>query len=69
MKSTKVSNSSDLDLTQHFVGPDLGPNCMLTLSAVRQMSPQAIISLQCLPGVNKLLYWVLRKCSLKIHSS
>ena len=28
-----VSKSLDLDQTQHFVGPDLGPNCLPRLSA------------------------------------
>ena len=29
----RVSNSLDLDQAQHFVGPDLGPNCLQRLSA------------------------------------
>ena len=29
----RVSNSLDPDLAQHFVGPDLGPNCLQRLSA------------------------------------
>ena len=28
-----VSNSLDPDQAQHFVGPDLGPNCLQKLSA------------------------------------
>ena len=28
-----VSNSKDPDLARHFVGPDLGPNCLQSLSA------------------------------------
>ena len=32
-KTTKVSNSLDPDQDQHSVGPDLGPNCFLRLSA------------------------------------
>ena len=28
-----VSNSLDQDQTGHFVGPDLGPNCLQRLSA------------------------------------
>ena len=28
-----VSNSLDPDEAQHFVGPDLGPNCLQRLSA------------------------------------
>ena len=29
----RVSNSLDQDQAQHFVGPDLGPNCLQRLSA------------------------------------
>ena len=29
----RVKNSFDPDLAQHFVGPDLGPNCLESLSA------------------------------------
>ena len=29
----RVSNSLDPDQAQHFVGPDLGPNCLQKLSA------------------------------------
>ena len=28
-----MSNSLDPDQAQHFVGPDLGPNCLQILSA------------------------------------
>ena len=28
-----MSNSLDLDQAQHFVGPDLAPNCLKKLSA------------------------------------
>ena len=28
-----MSNSFDLDQARHFVGPDLGPNCLQKLSA------------------------------------
>ena len=31
--SFRVSNSLDLDQARHFVGPDLGPNCLPRLSA------------------------------------
>ena len=31
--SIRVSNSLDPDQAQHFVGPDLGPNCLQRLSA------------------------------------
>ena len=30
----RVSNSLDPDQARHFVGPDLGPNCLQRLSAV-----------------------------------
>ena len=30
----RVSNSLDPDQVRHFVGPDLGPNCLQRLSAV-----------------------------------
>ena len=29
----RVSNSLDPDQARHFVGPDLGPNCLQRLSA------------------------------------
>ena len=29
----RMSNSLDRDQAQHFVGPDLGPNCLQMLSA------------------------------------
>ena len=29
----RVSNSLDPDQAQHFVGPDLGPNCLQRISA------------------------------------
>ena len=32
-KTIRVSNSSDSDLVGHFVGPDLGPNCLQRLLA------------------------------------
>ena len=35
-----MSNSLDPDQAQHFVGPDLGPNCLQRLSA-DNMSPLA----------------------------
>ena len=28
-----VSNSLDIDQTRHFLGPDLGPNCLQKVSA------------------------------------
>ena len=31
--TTRVSNSLDPDQARHFVGPDLGPNCLQRLSA------------------------------------
>ena len=33
MNSIRVSNSLDPDLARHFVGDDLGPNCLQRLSA------------------------------------
>ena len=35
MNTIRVSNSLDPDQTPHFVGPDLGPNCLQRLSAGR----------------------------------
>ena len=32
-KTIRVSNSLDPDQARHFVGPDLGPNCLQRLSA------------------------------------
>ena len=34
----RVSNSLDPDQARHFVGPDLGPNCLQGLSADNKMS-------------------------------
>ena len=31
--SIRLSNSLDPDQARHFVGPDLGPNCLQKLSA------------------------------------
>ena len=31
--TTRVSNNLDPDQARHFVGPDLGPNCLQRLSA------------------------------------
>ena len=33
MNTIRVSNSLDPDQAQHFVGPDLVPNCLQKLSA------------------------------------
>ena len=33
MYNIRVTNSLDPDQTGHFVGPDLGPNCLQGLSA------------------------------------
>ena len=35
----RVSNSLDLDQTRHFIGPDLGPNCLQRLSADNKSCP------------------------------
>ena len=37
-KTIQVLNSLDQDQVQHFVGPDLGPNCLQVLSADNKMS-------------------------------
>ena len=39
--SIRVSNSLDPDQAWHFVGPGLGPNCLLRLSAGDKKSPLA----------------------------
>ena len=33
LNTIRVSNSLDIDQARHFVGPDLGPNCLQGLSA------------------------------------
>ena len=38
----RVSNSLDPDQAQHFVGPDLGPNCLQRLSADDTLSWQRV---------------------------
>ena len=35
----RVSNSLDPDQTRHFIGPDLGPNCLQRLSADNKSCP------------------------------
>ena len=35
-----MSNSLDPDQDRHFVGPDLGPNCLQSLSAVDKSCSQ-----------------------------
>ena len=35
----QVSNSLDSDQARHFVGPDLGPNCLQRLSADNETRP------------------------------
>ena len=35
----QVSNSLDPDQARHFVGPDLGPNCLQRLSADNKCRP------------------------------
>ena len=35
----RVSNSLDPDQARHFVGPDLGPNCLQRLSAETKDTP------------------------------
>ena len=34
-----VSNNLDPDQAQHFVGPDLGPNCLQRLVADKKVAP------------------------------
>ena len=36
--TVKVSNGLDPDQDQHFVGPDLGPNCLQRLSAEEKVA-------------------------------
>ena len=48
----KVSNSLDPDQAQHFVGPDLGPNCLQRLSA----DNTTIIGKKFTGSQNKILY-------------
>ena len=38
----RVSYSLDPDQAQHFVGPDLGPNCLQWLSAVSRQQKSAL---------------------------
>ena len=35
LNTIPLSNSLDPDQAQHFVGPDLGPNCLQRLSATK----------------------------------
>ena len=39
--TVRVSNSLDPDQARHFVGPDLGPNCLQRLSADNKSRPLA----------------------------
>ena len=41
----RVSNSLGLDQAQHFVGPDLGPNCLQGLSADGTSSERVVSTL------------------------
>ena len=41
----RVSNSLDPDQARHFVRPDLGPNCLQSLSKVRKKYRHVVISL------------------------
>ena len=34
-----MSNNLDPDQARHFVGPDLGPNCLQRLSAEKKVAP------------------------------
>ena len=52
--TTRMSNSLDPDQAGHFVGPDLGPNCLQRLSAETK-SPLAWKELKAAP-TNRALY-------------
>ena len=43
----RVSNSLDQDQARHFVGPDLGPNCLQGLSADNKMSCWTLVHTVC----------------------
>ena len=51
----RVSNSLDPDQTRHFVGPDLGPNCLQMLSA-------GDTSRQRVNNLSELLIWMSISC-------
>ena len=38
-----MSNSLDLDQAPHFVGPDLGPNCLQKLSADDNVTAHIVV--------------------------
>ena len=40
INTIRVSNSLDPDQARHFVGPDLGPNCLQRLLADNKSHPQ-----------------------------
>ena len=39
-----VSNNLNPDQAQHFVGPDLGTNCLQRLSAADKISPKKVVA-------------------------
>ena len=43
-----MSNSLELDQARHFVGPDLGPNCLQRLSADDSCRQSALHSHSCM---------------------
>ena len=43
-----MSNSLDLDQVRHFVGPDLGPNCLQRLSADDTRRQSVLYSHSCM---------------------
>ena len=49
MNSIGVSNSLEPDQARHFVGPVLGPNCLLKLSADDTMGESFIDKISCQP--------------------
>ena len=46
-----MSNSLDLDQARHFVGPDLGPNCLQRLSADDSRRQSVLHSHSCMQHI------------------
>ena len=53
-----MSNGLDADQDRHFVGPDLGPNCLQWLSAVKNVE-----ELSC-PNIKVNMIWHIVKTEL-----
>ena len=54
----RVSNSLDPDQARHFVGPDLGPNCLQRLSADiagKELNTKQLVDTFCLKPWLKLI--------------